>query len=592
MQGSENAKFKFGGSMRVGTKIYALSAFFVTLLVFVAVASLWQMQKIGLEIEGVAERDLPLTRALTQVTVHQLEQAINLERAFRAAEAMDGQPAASEEFTKAVQAYKTLDGKVDKELGQAKGFVENAMGAVHLEAERAEFGNVLATLENIDARHKRYGHHFEDAVRLISAGQLRDALDKVPQLESEQEKLNHAMEDLLVKVESFTEGAAKNANAHEKSALVLLALISAIAILAGICVSFLLVSRSVARPLADIVEGLDALNAGNLSVSVPVHNEDEIGRVAQAFETFRAGMMRSTELEAEREVQKRKAIAEKREMMNQLADDFDNTLGAIVESVSSASTELTSTAQAMSGIAEETSSQANAIAAASEEAAANVRSVAAASEEMSASFVEINGQISDASAASQKAVDDVSTTAGQMHSLKQTANKIGEVVSIISDIAEQTNLLALNATIESARAGDAGKGFAVVASEVKALANETAKATEGISQLIEEIQSATTDAVNSIDGIGSIIDRLDKTSLAIKGAMDEQGLATQEVSRNVSEAASGTQEVSSSISGMTKAAQEAGAASDQVMSAASELSQQSERMKYEVQNFLARVRAG
>ncbi|MEP3279830.1 MAG: methyl-accepting chemotaxis protein [Stappiaceae bacterium] len=349
--------------------------------------------------------------------------------------------------------------------------------------------------------------------------------------------------------------------------------------------------RRFSKPISEMTNVMGRLAEGDLETEIPAQDrKDEIGHMSQAVQVFKDSAIRNKELEASQEEQKHRVEQEKRDTMNQLADDFDASVGGIVETVSAASTELNTTAQTMASIAEETSSQANSVAAASEEASVNVQTVAAATEELSSSIGEINRQVAEASEASKQAVENVSLTAEKMETLTQTADKIGEVVAMISGIAEQTNLLALNATIESARAGEAGKGFAVVASEVKALANETAKATEGISELISEIQTQTKSAVSAISEIGTVINQLEENSTAIAAAMEEQGATTGEVSRNVTEAAAGTQEVSSNIAGVTEASQEAGAAAGQVTTAANELSRQSEMMKAEVTKFIEQVR--
>ncbi|MCP5093088.1 MAG: HAMP domain-containing protein, partial [Gammaproteobacteria bacterium] len=340
-----------------------------------------------------------------------------------------------------------------------------------------------------------------------------------------------------------------------------------VGIVAGGTIAFL-TSRSIAMPLISMTASMRKLADGDLEMEVPARNRgDEIGEMSGAVQVFKENAILVQKVEKEKKREQHEKEEENKRTAN-ITTEFSGSISTIIESVASASTELGQTAQSMSSIAEETSGQAVAVAAASEEASSNVQTVASASEEMSASIQEINSRLADTSQISKKAVEVVATTAGQMNTLAQTADKIGEVVSLISDIAEQTNLLALNATIESARAGEAGKGFAVVASEVKALANETAKATEGISGLILEVQSATGDAVSSIADIGRVIKQLDESSAAIAAAMEEQSATTREVARNVDEAASGTQEVSMSISGVTQASQDVSAASGQVTSAA------------------------
>jgi len=353
-----------------------------------------------------------------------------------------------------------------------------------------------------------------------------------------------------------------------------------------------LTARSIATPLVRMTGSMRQLAEGDLETEIPARDRrDEIGEMSTAVQVFKDNAIRNKELEAEQEEQKRRAEKEKRDLMNRLADDFDSNVGGIVETVSSSSQELQAAAEAMASISEETSSQATAVAAASEEATTNVQTVATASEEMSQSINEINDQVLAASNATRTAVEEVDRTSDEMKTLAETANKIGEVVAMISDIAEQTNLLALNATIESARAGEAGKGFAVVASEVKGLAGQTAQATEEITRHIEQVQGATQQAVQSMDGIGDVVRKVDEISGAIAAAMDQQGSATQEIARNVQEAASGTQEVSENISGVNSASQEAGSASSQVMSAASELSEMANKLKVQVAEFISEVRA-
>lgn len=355
----------------------------------------------------------------------------------------------------------------------------------------------------------------------------------------------------------------------------------------------LLTLRSIAPPINAMTVAMGRLSDGELDTEIPGQNRgDEIGDMSAAVQVFKENAIRNRDLEASQQEQERKAEAEKRAAMNELADDFDASVGGIVETVSQAAAQMQTTAQSMASVSEETSNQAVAVASASEEASANVQTVASSAEELTSSIGEINQRVAEASAESKKAVAEVAKTTEQMGALAQTAEKIGEVINMISGIAEQTNLLALNATIESARAGEAGKGFAVVANEVKALATQTAQATDDISNQIKEIQSATTEAVTSMTDVRSVIDGLEQISGTIAAAMEEQGAVTQEIARSVQEAAAGTQEVTQNISGVTQASQETGSASSQVMSKASELSSQADSLKKEVANFVAQVRTG
>jgi methyl-accepting chemotaxis protein len=353
----------------------------------------------------------------------------------------------------------------------------------------------------------------------------------------------------------------------------------------------IIVSRVIARPIVAMTGAMSALSAGDKQVEVAqTERRDEIGRMAKAVLVFKESMIRAEEMarEQERERERREARARRLEAS---AQNFDRSVGSVVEAVSAATQQLQFSAQAMSTTADQTNRQAAVVASASEGAAANVQSVASATEELTTSIGEIGQQVSQSSRIAQQAVTDADSTNSAIQGLAEAAQRIGDVVKLINDIAGQTNLLALNATIEAARAGDAGKGFAVVASEVKALANQTAKATEEISGQVSAIQGATQDSVAAIKNIGVTIRRVSEIATAIASAVDQQGAATQEISRNVQQAATGTSKVSDNIGGVTAAADEAGQAARQVLSAANEMAQQTQSLRAEVERFLAEVKA-
>jgi len=377
----------------------------------------------------------------------------------------------------------------------------------------------------------------------------------------------------------------------------------------GLLLAFL-IGRGISRPIVAMTEAMETLAGGDKTVEIPATDRgDELGAMAGAVLVFKENMIKADALQteqerlrAEREEQKKRADAEeierkkradaeKKAQMNKLADTFQSSVGAVVDTVSSASTQLQGSAHALSSTAEETNRQSTAVAAASEQATVNVRTVAAAAEELSASITEISQQVSQSSQMAQNAVTEANRADKMVQGLVASSQKIGEVLSIISDIAEQTNLLALNATIEAARAGDAGKGFAVVAAEVKNLANQTAKATEEIGGQISGIQNATKDAVTAIQGIGKNIAEINQVAGAIAAAIEEQSAATREIAENVQQASAGTSEVASNIVGVTKAAGETGQASSQVLESARELSKQAETLRNQVGSFIETVRA-
>nr|WP_321455359.1 methyl-accepting chemotaxis protein [uncultured Cohaesibacter sp.] len=371
---------------------------------------------------------------------------------------------------------------------------------------------------------------------------------------------------------------------------VMLLIVGIAAVVAGLGSAFIIV-RSITKPIVSLTTVMGRLAHNDLSVDVTgIDRGDELGQMSAAVEVFKQNAIRTRELEAEQEEQKLRSEQEKRQMMMTMADNFDAHVGSIVQTVSSASLELNASARSMSDVSERTAKQVTQASAASQQTSGNVQTVATATEEMTSTIGEISDQVLQASQCARDAAGKVHSTATQMALLAETSTKIGKVVEMISSIAEQTNLLALNATIESARAGEAGKGFAVVAGEVKALAGQTAKATEEISSQIEEIQTASKQASTSMEEVSSVIQSLDEISTAIASAMEEQNAATKEISGSIFHAAQGTEVVNENIEQVSKASQEAAAASEQVMGAADELSKQSELLKIEVDKFMNQVR--
>ncbi|MFZ5715048.1 MAG: methyl-accepting chemotaxis protein [Bradyrhizobium sp.] len=352
------------------------------------------------------------------------------------------------------------------------------------------------------------------------------------------------------------------------------------------------VAFAVTRPIQHITTEMEILARGDTSVVVSgTERKDEIGAMAQAVQVFKTNAIEVERLKAEQAETERRNVEQRKRDMIRLADDFESAVGEIIGTVSSASTQLEASATTLTGTAERSQKLATTVAGASEEASTNVQSVASATEEMASSVGEISRQVQESARMAGDAVGQARATTERVSELSKAAARIGDVVELINTIAGQTNLLALNATIEAARAGEAGRGFAVVASEVKALAEQTAKATGEIGQQISGIQAATNESVGAIKEISSTIERLSEISSAIAAAVEEQGAATQEIARNVQQAAQGTQQVSSNITDVQRGATETGTASSQVLSAAQMLSNDSSRLKNEVSRFLTNVRA-
>ena len=371
-----------------------------------------------------------------------------------------------------------------------------------------------------------------------------------------------------------------------------LLLIAAAVVAAAVAGIGLALARGISGPIARMTGAMERLARDDLAVDVPARDRrDELGAMAAAVQVFKDNALEMKRLQAERQEAERRAEAEKQAMLHALADDFEVGVGQIVEAVSAATVQMQSAARSMSAIAEQTSGESATVAAAAEQASENVQTVAAATEELATSIREIGSRVGQSSTIAGDAVRSSDDACSRMRQLADEAQKIGEVVDLISAIAGQTNLLALNATIEAARAGDAGKGFAVVASEVKSLATQTAKATEEISARIVGVQQSTQEAVQAIDGVGETIRRLNEVAAGIAAAVEEQTAATGEITRNVHEASNGTRQVTGAIHGVSQAAVEAGTASAEVLTASQDLTHQSTSLSDRVKGFVAKIRA-
>lgn len=364
-----------------------------------------------------------------------------------------------------------------------------------------------------------------------------------------------------------------------------------VGLLVVIVIAAILVSRGITRPLTAMTGAMKELAEGSLDVEIRDQDRgDEIGAMADALLIFKENAAERRKLREEQEAEA--AEREKRaQALDDLVNNFTLAMQQAVEAVSQAATSMTETAEALAETAGDADRQAKEAANASTSASQNVQTAAAAAEELSASIREINQNVSQSTSMSSKASNQARDTNEQVAGLVETAERIGEVVNLISDIAEQTNLLALNATIEAARAGDAGKGFAVVATEVKSLASQTAKATEEISQQVSGIQSATDTSAKSIREISDMISELDSIATSIASAVEEQGAATQEIARNAQHASGGTSAVSENVTAVSEAVAQTNNAATSVLDSANALSQQAQVMQQELQDFAAKIRS-
>ena len=467
------------------------------------------------------------------------------------------------------------------------------------EVAKTKDDQARAMIPDVRSLYDEYVKGMEETFRVITAAkdmqiseQAEKMRDAALKSRANSEKLQAKMKDVADRLTTRVDNLAKAAEDQYQQTSRMLVTMAALGIVLGLSLGFVIGQFGIAKPMRALVAVLQRMAKGEEVAISGEGRGDEIGETAQAVNEIKIMLAEKARQEAEAKVAMDKMMAEKRRAdMHQMADNFEQAVGQIVETVSHASTELEASATSLSSTAARSQTLATTVASASHEASTNVQSVASATEEMSSSVNEISRQVQESARMASDAVDQARRTNERVGELSKAATRIGDVVELINTIAGQTNLLALNATIEAARAGEAGRGFAVVASEVKALAEQTAKATGEIGQQIGSIQAATQESVGAIREISGTIEKLSEISSTIAAAVEEQGAATQEISRNIQQAAIGTQQVSANISEVQRGAGETGSASSQVLSAAQMLSGDSNRLKVEVDRFLSTVRA-
>ena len=450
-----------------------------------------------------------------------------------------------------------------------------------------------AVYERFSATWATYTTRLEEIVGLMQAGRRAEALTLLAGSDTLAlaQNATRTLQENLALNKRGAKASVDQAVGSAASAATTAWIAMAVTLLAALMAA-LFGWRGISRPIENMTAAMGRLAAGDATLDVPGRDRrDEIGAMSAAVQVFKDNLIRARTLEEETALARAGAEAQRKAAARDMADAFERAVGGVIGGLSAAATELQATAEQMTATAAQTAAQSGTVATAADEAASNVGTVAAAAEELGASVQEIGRQVDGSAALAQAAVGEAGQTAILVRDLSDAAARIGDVVAMISTIAGQTNLLALNATIEAARAGEAGRGFAVVAAEVKELANQTARATEEITGQIGRIQASTDQAVSAIDSIAGRIREISGVATGIAAAVEEQGAATQEIVRNVAQAANGAGAVTANIAGVASAAEETGAAASQVLASATELSRQSEHLGAEVHRFLGTVRA-
>jgi methyl-accepting chemotaxis protein len=554
--------------LSISAKLFAIVGFLFVVIAVIGGFAFLQMRSINMAAQDIQAQWLPSVRWIGEMRVQSarfravLRDYLILPDTERAG--IDRNLAARKaDFEKAAKAYQPLiSSPAERDL------------AGQLEKQWQGFIAASVDVQSLAAKGDAAG------AKDINAGKV------VP--------IGRAMDQTLAKLvelnDNGAEMAGRGAETTYLTAIRLMVVILGGAIVFGLGAAIYMV-RDIRRGIGSILKPMGQLTDGELSVEIPHRGENtEIGRIASALQVFKEALVAQKASDDAATADRAVSVA-RAQRINAATGDFEAMIGEMVGALASASTELEASASTLSANADRAQELTTMVAAASEEASTNVQAVASATEELSSSVNEISRQVQESARMANDAVDQARNTNDRVGKLSRAAARIGDVVELINTIAGQTNLLALNATIEAARAGEAGRGFAVVASEVKALAEQTAKATGDIGQQINDIQAATQESVGAIKEISVTIEKLSEISSTIAAAVEQQGAATQEISRNVQQAALGTQQVSLHITDVERGASETGSASSQVHSAAQSLAGESDRLKNQVEQFLGTVRA-
>lgn len=494
----------------------------------------------------------------------------------------------------------SLENDVKKSRGQAFIGEQFAYSALKVSGYINRY--VAAPTPELEKNIKSQINNFKGLSAAVKAMTGQDATGKINEFEksflatvSAHAKLKKALlsandnEQLTSKMLSdLVEEIGSEANSVINNAFVMLTGAIAFSFAFSIGVIFAM-WKLISQPITTLTAKTISVAEGNMDVDLNAHmRRDEIGKLTEAVGIFRDKVMDNTRL-AEEQKEAQKAQIARQENVDSLILDFRADIQNLLQDVSENANQMQNTSNDMKNYTESTSSKAGEVGEASQHASNNVQAVASAAEELSHSIKEISSQVGTTSQIVSEAAHTTAETNDKIGTLAVAAQKIGDVVNLISDIAEQTNLLALNATIEAARAGDAGKGFAVVASEVKNLATQTSKATEEISSQVADIQGSTTDAVDAICSISETMEKVEEYTRSIAASVQQQGSATNEISENVQQAAVRTLSVANTISEVNSSFNETNQAANQVLGASSQVNEKAYALKDRIDRFLTNV---
>ena len=535
--------------MTVKLKIYFMVGLILALNLASVLYATQQMRGIGSELQSVTKQDLPLTEIVTKLTVHQLEQAINFERALRFSERRDTEPAAAAHFKQAIARFDELGGQIAEESDQGKQLAQRARDSAIGEEARQEFAQVLDALKKIGIEHDSYADHVHQAFALAKAGKMHEAFGAAEGIGKEEEKLDHELEALLFELEKFTHHAADVALKHEEAGVRGILIVLLIALATGAGMAFFII-RNVTAGLNRAVDIATVIASGDLSREVGAHGTDEIGKLLGAMKIMR----------------------EKLHGLLTQINDSSAQLASAAEELSAASEQTNQALHEQQGEVTQVATAMNEMNATVQEVANNASRTAASANEANQQAHDGSAVVSETTASIEQLSQDIENSAAIIRELGSQSEGIGGVLDVIKGIAEQTNLLALNAAIEAARAGEQGRGFAVVADEVRTLAQRTQESTAEIENMIIGLQEGARRAVGAMDGsqksvretvrnagrageslasITASVIAINDMNTQIASAAEEQTAVAEEINRNINNISSGAEQTASASNEIT-----------------------------------------
>ncbi|WNO08406.1 methyl-accepting chemotaxis protein [Teredinibacter sp. KSP-S5-2] len=513
------------------TKIIGVCSILVFLLIFNVWFAVSSMNKIGVEMDGIAKQDIPLSESLAIISQNYLGQIVHYERSLRYGEQMQSGSMYRDRFTREKNAYRDLKKKVDSELDEAKQLVSNAIGSSTSEQDKQEFIQIREALEQIEKEYLAFTKKAASIFELLGANNNQQAIESSDQLYIVQERLEEELTQLSQKIEDFSHEAALRAEQHEHQAVRMMIAVAVISLILGTIFSFL-VSGNIVRRLQELMSASEYIARGDLTHSIECDGSDEIGKLQLTMSN----------------------------MQTRLTEIITKILLSS-QQLAAATEELSATSHQANTNIQTQQSETSQVATAMNQMAATVQEVATNANETSHSVKDANQQTIQGQNIVNESVRGMESLAREMENAAKVITDVGHasdniyaVLDVIKAIAEQTNLLALNAAIEAARAGEQGRGFAVVADEVRTLAGRTQDSTQEITQIIEQLQTGSKNAVDVMnrsldlaktvangaglagDSLGTIarsINQIDMMSQQIASAAEEQSVVAEEMNRNI-----------------------------------------------------------